>query len=415
MLIAYACEPGRGSELGTGWNMSLGLAKSHDLTVVTRANNRDTIESDLKAYSGTAPRFVYVDPAFWALRLKKMGVLPVQVFYQLWQIEVARTLRISNENFDIIHQLTFNSFEVPPLAFWRLKGKKIWGPMGGGQTVPRALLSAFGKKGGVKEVLRNVRVRLSSWNPLCRGILRRSTLVLFANRETKELLGENCKGETDFMIDVGVDIAKFTPRERSHASDQVVFLFAGRLEGRKGVLLLVRAFEQHAKETSNTELRIVGDGPLADRLNEEVGRMDCSQRIVLTGLVSHKEMEEEFARADVFAFPSLRDTSGAAVLEAMAMELPVICFDHQGSAIMVSDDCGLKVPARSTNEAIQNLAQAMNDLSKSRETRKALGKAGRVRVAGEYDWGSKVSRINQYYEGLRPSKSPVESGELAND
>ncbi|YCM42400.1 glycosyltransferase family 4 protein [Verrucomicrobiaceae bacterium 227] len=388
--------------------MSLGLAKSHELTVVTRANNREKIESDLKGYSGPVPRFVYVDPASWVLRLKKRGLLPVQIFYQLWQIEVSKVLRKSKEEFEIVHQLTFNSFEVPPLAFWRLKGLKIWGPMGGGQTVPRALLSAFGKKGALKEALRNLRVRISSWNPLCRGTLRRSALVLFANRETQQLLGQNCKGKTDSMIDVGVDIAKFTPKVHAHSSDQVVFLFAGRLEGRKGVLLLIRAFAEHAREVPNTELRIVGSGPLADQVKEEVDRMTCSPRVVLTGLVSHTEMENEFARADVFVFPSLRDTSGAAVLEAMAMELPVICFDHQGSAMMVSDACGLKVPADSTHEAIRNLGQAMNDLAGNRERRLALGKAGRVRVAGEYDWESKVSRINRYYQGLGSSDSSDE-------
>ncbi len=402
LLIAYACEPGRGSELGTGWNMSLGLAKSHELTVVTRANNREKIENDLKDYSGAKPRFIYVDPASWVLRLKRMGILPVQMFYQLWQIDVARALRKSNEEFEIIHQLTFNSFEVPPLAFWGLKGSKIWGPMGGGQRVPFALLSAFGRKGGLKEILRNLRVRLSSWNPLCRGTLRKSSLILFANRETKQLLGKNYPGETDFMIDVGVDIAKFTPRKISSDGDSVVFLFAGRLEGRKGVLLLIRAFEEHAKENARTELRIVGDGPLAGRMKDELSEMECANRVVLTGLVSHTEMEEEFAKADVFTFPSLRDTSGAAVLEAMAMELPVICYDHQGSAIMVSDDCGLKVPARSTDQAITNLAQAMTQLASSRDQRDALGKAGRLRVAGEYDWDSKIAKINDYYEGLRP-------------
>ncbi len=113
-----------------------------------------------------------------------------------------------------------------------------------------------------------------------------------------------------------------------------------------------------------------------------------------------KEMEYELAVADVFVFPSLRDTSGAAVLEAMAMELPVICFDHQGSAIMVIEDCGLKVAAGSTHEAINNLSDAMNQLSGDQEQRTAMGILGRKRVAGEYDWGSKVARISNYYEEL---------------
>lgn len=400
LLIAYACEPGRGSELGTGWHMSLGLAKRYELTVVTRANNREKIEADLKEESGSLPNFIYVDPSDWALRLKKMGIMPVQIFYQLWQLEVARVLKAENQEFDIVHQLTFNSFEVPPLAFRNLEGKKIWGPVGGGQSVPRSLLTAFGKKGAVKEFLRNLRVRLSSWNPLCHVVLRCSSLVLFANRETKDLLDRHCKGDVDFMIDVGVDITRFTPNKKVSGGERDIFLFAGRLEGRKGVLLLVRAFEEHAKEILNTELRIVGDGPLAEVLEEKISRMDCADRIVLTGLVNHREMEEELSVADVFVFPSLRDTSGAAVLEAMAMELPVICFDHQGSAIMVSEDCGIKVEAGSTNEAVTNLTNAMNSLSGEREKRIAMGAEGRKRVAGEFDWGSKVERVSNYYEKL---------------
>ena len=47
LLIAYACEPGRGSEPGTGWNMAIALSEHHDVTVITRANNREAIECHL--------------------------------------------------------------------------------------------------------------------------------------------------------------------------------------------------------------------------------------------------------------------------------------------------------------------------------------------------------------------------------
>ena len=405
LVIAYACEPGRGSELGTGWHMSLGLAKKVDLTVVTRANNKEKIEADLDGRLGPKPKFVYVDPASWAIRLKRSGILPVQIFYQFWQVAVAKAVKNLECHFDIIHQMTFNSFEVPPLSFWVLKGAKVWGPVGGGQRVPWKLLAGFGFKAGAVEFIRNIRVFCSSWNPLCRGAIKRSDLLLFANNETRDLLGVSHDATTDLMIDVGVDLEKFSEGSGSESSSGMIFLFAGRLEGRKGVLLLVRAFKKHALCYEHTELRIVGNGPLAERVKREVEGMQCASRISLVGLVSHTEIAEEFDRADVFLFPSLRDTSGTAVLEAMSMGLPVICFDHQGAAVMVSDECGFKVGVESMKQSICDLAGAMNAMADSTlEDRLAMGRAGRRRVAGEFDWESKVRKISGYYEKALSTK-----------
>ncbi|MFM1794249.1 MAG: hypothetical protein RL642_634, partial [Bacteroidota bacterium] len=70
LIIAYACEPDRGSEPGTGWNVALGLSAFHRVTVATRANNRASIEKFINNYSGSKPEFIYIDPPNWALCLK---------------------------------------------------------------------------------------------------------------------------------------------------------------------------------------------------------------------------------------------------------------------------------------------------------------------------------------------------------
>jgi glycosyltransferase involved in cell wall biosynthesis len=405
LLIAYACEPGRGSEPGTGWNMALGLAKFHRVTVATRANNRPIIEKFLATHHGPAPDFLFIDPAPWILRLKKQKILPVQLFYYFWQKAVAQTLKREVHEFDILHQLTFNSFEIPPLAFSGAKGIKIWGPVGGGQSVPFRMLAAFGKVGAVKELLRNLRVRLSARNPLCIKILADCSLVLFANNETRRLLGSHCRNETAMMIDVGVDVELFSPATADNAIGKIVILFAGRLEGRKGAILLIQAFADLTRDLPDAELRIVGDGPMRESLEREVRRKGLSQQVVFTGLISHEAMRREFEQADIFAFPSLRDTSGAVVLEAMAMELPIVCFDHQGAAIMVPDTCGRKVAACSCEAAVKNLADALSDLARNREKRRTMGLAGRLHVKENHDWGAKSARISTYYEHLIRRKS----------
>jgi hypothetical protein len=189
LITAYACEPYRGSEAGTAWNIVCRLAETHEVTVVTRANNSGVIEKYLSDNPLPQLKFLYVDPPKWALRLKKSGVLPVQLFYFLWQLAV--TLRLLGEfhqrKYDLYHHITFNSFEVPPFsALFIGRTPFVWGPVGGGQTVPFDMLEWFGFKGRLIEILRNFRVKISTYNPLCILVLKKARLVYFANNETQE-------------------------------------------------------------------------------------------------------------------------------------------------------------------------------------------------------------------------------------
>ena len=401
LLIAYGCEPDQGSEPGTGWNMALALAEYHDVTVVTRANNRPVIEGFFGNSPASGLGFIYVDPPAWALRLKKCRILGIQAFYALWQWSVARALKQNPSGlYDVIHQLTFNSFEVPPIAFLTSTAINVWGPTGGGQTVPFRMLPAFGTVGGFKEFLRNIRVHISARNPLFRAVLRRSSLVLFANRETRKLISGSDGDCRDFMIDVGVNVDDFAPALAEPNQTKVKILFAGRFEHRKGALLLLKAFERVAKKHSNVELRLVGDGPLRRRLIAYAKKMKLGDQVVFPGLVSHAGMRSEMAGASIFAFPSLRDTSGAVVLEAMATCLPVVCFDHQGAAIMVADGCGLRVPAKAVEIAVNGLADAICTLVENPGLASRMGTAAREHVNKNHHWKAKASRMDQHYRSL---------------
>src|SRR6267143_6192337 len=87
LISAYACEPGKGSEPEVGWQLALQMAKFHDITVVTRANNQPTIEKGLAAYEGPHPQFIYYDLPQWVLALKRRGMW-VAIYYFFWQLGV---------------------------------------------------------------------------------------------------------------------------------------------------------------------------------------------------------------------------------------------------------------------------------------------------------------------------------------
>src|SRR6267154_498200 len=85
LLSAYSCEPGKGSEPEVGWQWARQMARWHDVTVLTRANNEASIREGL-AREGEMPglRFVYHDLAAPLLRLKKQFGWR-DAYYRLWQ------------------------------------------------------------------------------------------------------------------------------------------------------------------------------------------------------------------------------------------------------------------------------------------------------------------------------------------
>ncbi|MDC0270164.1 glycosyltransferase family 4 protein [bacterium] len=401
LLLVYACEPNAGSEPGTGWNTALHLAKSHQVTVVTRSNNQGRIESALRELTGPVPEFVYYDlpPVLVSLKKKLLGI---HLYYALWQLGLSRVLTslVDSKGFDIVHHLTFNSFEVPPFALRGIRARKVWGPVGGGQTAPQALLHSLSWKSRIKEKLRSLRVVLSTWNPLVRSLFREADAVLFANQETRSRFQNLCRRDAGLMIDVGVDADVFQPVDRT-GREQANLLFAGRLESRKGARLLLFSFKEALRDIPGMRLTVVGSGPERIELENLEVELGLTGKIDWVGKVSHGKMRDSLAAADLFVFPSLRDTSGTIVLEAMACGLPVICFDHQGGKIMIGDEAGLKVDANSSLKvAIAQWATAMTSLLKNRRSDELFGQHGPKRVRNHFTWEKKVKRIEALYRSL---------------
>lgn len=84
LISAYACEPDKGSEPGAGWNWAVEIAKYHSVTVITRTNNRDSIEKELAVHPRSNMKFLYYDLPDSIRRWKK-GQKGIQLYYTLWQ------------------------------------------------------------------------------------------------------------------------------------------------------------------------------------------------------------------------------------------------------------------------------------------------------------------------------------------
>ena len=145
-MSAYACEPNKGSEPADGWNWALQMSRWHDVWVLTRANNRRAIEHVPPAGGPGQLHWAYFDLPPWA-RFWKRGARGIQAYYFLWQLAAWRVgARLHREiGFDLFHHVTFGKYWVPSyLSF--LPVKSILGPLGGGESTPRALAGAFSRR-----------------------------------------------------------------------------------------------------------------------------------------------------------------------------------------------------------------------------------------------------------------------------
>ncbi|MGZ5714963.1 MAG: glycosyltransferase family 4 protein [Caldimonas sp.] len=141
------------------------------------------------------------------------------------------------------------------------------------------------------------------------------------------------------VVGRGVDTARFGAAKRSaalrsqwHAGAATpVFLAVGRVAAEKNVELALRAFESARRGRSDLRMIVVGDGPARTRLAA------AHPAVQFVGARRGDDLAAHYASADVFLFPSLSDTFGNVVMEALASALPVVAFDCAAAAEHVAD------------------------------------------------------------------------------
>jgi glycosyltransferase involved in cell wall biosynthesis len=377
-----------------GWNWASQAARHHEVWVLTRANNRTSIETWLQNTPVLNLRFVYYDLPRWA-RFWKQGGAGIRLYYVLWQAGaycVARRLHRS-VGFHVVHHVTFNTMEVPGFL-WLLPAPFVWGPVGGGQEPASALRSYFGDR-WYRERLRVLRKRLARFNPILRLAARRVKAVLVANADTAERLRLLRREDSIRELETAVDLPPLDSPGRP--TDRFTVLWAGSLIWRKGPELALDALAALKRQGTVFRAHFIGDGPLRQALEERIRSLGLESEVQLHGQVPYSEIHRYYRRSDAFLFSSLHDTSGNVVLEAMAHALPVVTLDHHGAGEIVSNETGIKIPVRDRAQVIDGLASALERLAANPALCQAMGDAGRLRASQVYSWNRKGELLKTLY------------------
>lgn len=117
-----------------------------------------------------------------------------------------------------------------------------------------------------------------------------------------------------------------------------VFLFVGSLNRRKGIDLLLKACAELRKQgRTDYTLLVLGDGPQRSELEVFSQRQGLKNCVTWAGRVDYGDLGAYFQQADVFILPTLEDTWGMVVLEAMAMGKAILCSQFAGASELVTD------------------------------------------------------------------------------
>jgi phosphatidylinositol alpha-mannosyltransferase len=198
------------------------------------------------------------------------------------------------------------------------------------------------------------------------------------------------------VIPNGVPVASYAKAEPiPHLldPDRPLLLFVGRLETRKGLDVLIRAFLRLRTTMPSVRLCVVGEGPERERCQQMVPP-SIRPDVLFVGAVEEAEKPRYHASADVFVAPNTGGESfGIVLLEAMAAGLPIVASDIPGFRTVMKDGRQGRMVAPANAFA---LADAIATVLSNRRLGAAMADEGR-RTAEEYDWSVVGRRIEQLY------------------
>jgi glycosyltransferase involved in cell wall biosynthesis len=345
----------------------------------------------------------------------RLGSLTISVlgylYTQMLQRSVVRQL-VREHQIDIVHQPVPVSPKQPSLMF-NLGAPVVIGPMNGGMNFPPAFQ---GDRSCIEKLVLSVGRWAARWlNYLLPG-KSKAEILLVANDRTQAALPTGLHNLVIELSENGVDLDLWRssglslpalPMAQPNPPDAPRFLFIGRLIDWKAVDLLLQAFQPVAAQT-NATLEIIGDGEMKDPLEAQAVALGLRDRVLFQGWLSQPDCAIRLQQATALVLPSLYECGGAVVLEAMAMECPVIATQWGGPVDYLDETCGILVAPTSHAAFIAGLTAAMQQLIDAPELGQTLGKAGLQRVKQHFSWESKIDRILEIYKlASRSNELPI--------
>jgi len=209
---------------------------------------------------------------------------------------------------------------------------------------------------------------------------------------------EDFKGPK-IIIPNGIDLEKFSPnvpKIKKYLDGKINLLFLGRIEERKGLIYLLKAYRFLKKRSKKIRLIVVGNGKLKKECQDWIKEQKLED-VIFEGRVEENKIPSYFATCDIFVAPAIYGESfGIVLLEAMASGKPVVGFGIRAyKEVLKGKGREFLVKPKDWN----SLAQKIEILIKNEEERREMEEWGRKK-ASNYSWSIIADRILDFYQEL---------------
>ena len=250
---------------------------------------------------------------------------------------------------------------------------------------------------GTFHAFRNTPLTYFYGKPILRPFFRKLHGHITVSSAAREFVGEYFPADYR-VIPNGIDYPRFFRRYEplpQPADDRPTVLFVGRLEKRKGLKFLLRAWPMVLDRQPNARLVVVGRGRPLEGYRRFARRQGWSaDDVVFAGYVPGEDLPRYYQSCDVFCAPNTgQESFGIVLLEAMAAGAPIVASAIPGFHDVVANGLqGLLVEPRNPGA----LADALCRLLGNPELRASMRRAGQD-TAQAYDWPRVASQVLDYY------------------
>lgn len=359
-VSAYACEPNLGSEIGVGWHWVLEMSKHFELWVLTRENNRKSIESWMAhhpEFSGI--HWLYYDLPKWA-RWWKKGLRGVRTYYNLWQwrSDAIVECTMKEQGIEVFHHLTYGN------AMWRVSryGQQqhfIWGPIGGLETIDEEFAQHYRLKERMLAWARRMAVKTLPLNRTFISRCEHANLIVCKTEATRNLILEKHRHKTILMTDVACEERMPEQHVTQDNTNVTRFITVGRLDAWRGFDLVIEAFEKLAQEVENVELCIVGDGNDRKRLLTLCSQMRSGAKIRMMGQVNRETYRQLMQESQVVVNAAVKEGAVTVAFDAISFGKPLVCIETGGYTRALNNIMCECVNLQSREQVIEDLKNGM--------------------------------------------------------
>lgn len=317
---------------------------------------------------------------------------PRQLAFYTVSWPLANWLRDNISRFDVVHIHALFSFSSLAAAFWaRRHGVPyIIRPLG--------TLNQWGMTN------RRPWLKQASFRLLESRVAKHAALMHYTSEDERQQASQLGVTTTPVIIPNAVaDIEAPAPerggfrRRHGLSSGRRIVLFLARLDEKKGLELLLRAYARIRVQVANTLLVIAGDGSpeYVARIKADARTLGLTDAHVLwTGFLSGADKREVLSDADVFVLPSYSENFGVSVAEAMAAGVPVIVSDQTA----IHHDVAAAATGLVVGCDASDIARAVSSVLSSPDEAKTMGQNGAELVRHTYSLATVTRQVHDAYD-----------------